>query len=335
MAEHAEGHPTVPVERDFVRKMEKFVRALSPEQQDTFSEILRHAAEPATFLSRQEFEAQKDAEEAKHGLTPDNIWGRLEYHWMYPPVGKIGADWSYPEESAAGWDYPEEARPTDERLLGGVGGGSWGYSDYVPVFWSLVVKHLLGGGSWDSIPWSELAAPSQLYYWPNTIPEEPTPNYYFASSYERFLRGAYEVANGQPGGRVLRDALMRALKISEVDLHEAWVDQHVMDKNLYGVSDDYTTFALTAEGAQWIESSPYYRFLRGAYEAANGQPGVRVHRDTVMHLSGLDQSSYARAWMEHTSEETVDGYSSSDDYATFVLTPKAIQKVESTTMAGP
>jgi hypothetical protein len=80
MVEHSEGHPTVPVDRAFVRKMEKFIRALTPEQQDSFFEVLRHAAERGTFLSRQEFEAQKETEIAKHGLTPGTIWGWIEYH---------------------------------------------------------------------------------------------------------------------------------------------------------------------------------------------------------------------------------------------------------------
>jgi hypothetical protein len=53
-----------------------------------------------------------------------------------------------------------------------------------------------------------------------------------------------------------------------------------------------------------------------------------------MQASGLDSLMFSSGLGKNKSEGNVDGLSSSDDWATFVLTSKAIQEVESTARAG-
>jgi hypothetical protein len=230
----------------------------------------------------------------------------------------IGADWTYPEESAAGWDYPE-----------GLSSYAWGwdYSNYVSVFWGVVAKHLLEGGNWDTIPWSELAAPFQLDWARVGYPV-------WRYSRERFLRGAYEAADGQSGKPVHQDALMQALEISE-DMYEAWIDHLVSDGSAVLVRPpDYTTFALTSKGAQAVNRSLYYRFLRAAYEAANGQPGKPVRMDSVYTALG---EIYAVEWVLNRQVQVALIQEGDVDWVsgnTFVLNAKAIQKIERTTKVG-
>ena len=71
----------------------------------------------------------------------------------------------------------------------------------------------------------------------------------------------------------------------------------------------------------------HQRFLRAAYEEANGAPGVLVHRDNVMRGSGISALSEYEGSLEfHMWVGTVDDVAA--DFSTFALAPKGVEAVE-------
>ncbi len=71
----------------------------------------------------------------------------------------------------------------------------------------------------------------------------------------------------------------------------------------------------------------HQRFLRAAYEQANGTSGVRVHRDGVLHALGNSEvSNYEGSLEFYMWVGTVDNVT--EDFTTFSLTPKGIEAVE-------
>ncbi len=71
--------------------------------------------------------------------------------------------------------------------------------------------------------------------------------------HRRFLRAAYDKADGTPDVRVHRDAVMRASEISEISEYEASAEFHMWVGTIDDVAEDFTTFALTPKGVETIE----------------------------------------------------------------------------------
>ena len=71
--------------------------------------------------------------------------------------------------------------------------------------------------------------------------------------HQRFLRTAYEEANGAPGVLVHRDDVMREGRISELSAYEGSLEFHKWVGTVADVAEDFTTFSLTPKGVEAVE----------------------------------------------------------------------------------